>query len=495
MRLIGGMLSALEKRATAGVMVGSAPSLGGLRPATDASDKRFISKIILFGLAFALVAGFALVQFWPLIVKQYTSVKTSPETAESRVKEMPATTVAETGDSARETRTIAMAEFIDDRLSPIAFLQEDSAESAVLPAGGVEQDSVTLDERVRMIMSAAISDALHKWKLGPVVAKKEPSPVTTAGGTSEKVADKATSTASRNTVAKIPPAMPEKTVIAERMEKTEPVQGAKTQPRQKPASPPPAQQVAKIKPAPKPVVKPEAMAPVVTKPVARPPAPARRQAPSSTKQQPLDSASPKLQKSSQPLQQRDVAERHYRDGLTLLQNGRLAEAESTLRQALAERPAHAEARRALASLLTSNNRYFEAQILLREGVRLNPADSDQAQMLARIYLDQDMAEEAMQLLERGQAHSKNDAAYLALLGVAYQRVQRFAEASSAYQQALMHKPQEGRWWVGLGIALESGEEWRLAERAYSRALTTDNLPANLVPFTRQRLDSLNHYIN
>ena len=189
------------------------------------------------------------------------------------------------------------------------------------------------------------------------------------------------------------------------------------------------------------------------------------------------------------------AQQIYQLGLDYLSQGRIAEAEERFRTVLNIIPDDTKTVINLSQLLLQNGRIYDAQLVLENAYILIKDSSEISQLLARIYMDQERHADALTILESKKKLANRKPDYLALLGAAYQQAKNYDKASQAYQQALVQRPHEGRWWLGMGLALESNKKLTAAQRAYQRALGTDNLPPQLLPFTRKRKNIVTQALN
>jgi MSHA biogenesis protein MshN len=215
----------------------------------------------------------------------------------------------------------------------------------------------------------------------------------------------------------------------------------------------------------------------------------------------------KVEKTVKPLTPHEQAEAQYREAAALMRQGRAADAERTLKEALVTEPAHATARELLAGLLLQGGRANEARELLEQGVARNPKHGQFARLLARLYVDGGDEARAIELLERaveaatapslargprldpiGES-TPGDADTLAFLATLYQRAARHADAARRFAQALAVRPQEGRWWLGLAISQEAQLD-PAASDSYQRAVASPGLDPKLQQYARNRLGAI-----
>jgi MSHA biogenesis protein MshN len=188
-----------------------------------------------------------------------------------------------------------------------------------------------------------------------------------------------------------------------------------------------------------------------------------------------------------PVQQ---AENEYREAATLLNQGRLVEAQDGFRQALQHNPAHAGARQGLFGLLVDAKRGGEAEQVLKDGLKLNPNQPGFAMALARLQLDRGDAPAASETLQASAGSAQNSPDYLAFYAALLQRQSRHREAAEQYQAALRLAPQSGVWLMGLGISLQALDRHAEAQDAFRRAKASNTLNAELQAFVDQRLRQL-----
>ncbi len=188
-----------------------------------------------------------------------------------------------------------------------------------------------------------------------------------------------------------------------------------------------------------------------------------------------------------------VAERAghaYRRGAALVKEGRIAEAEVSLREALALDPGLAAARELLAVQLVRAARGPEAEELLRSSLEANPAQRGLALIYGRVLAERGATEAAVEALERALPAVELDPDYYGLLAALYQRLRRHGQAVAAYRAALRVAPGRGAWWLGLGLSLESLGERAAALQALEQARRVGGLSREVEAFVQRRLDAL-----
>ncbi len=176
-----------------------------------------------------------------------------------------------------------------------------------------------------------------------------------------------------------------------------------------------------------------------------------------------------VNKRIRPLNNEQRAEQTLRRGVGLLGQGRQAEAEQALREALQMDPRQLRARETLAALYFNSGRLSEAQALLAEGVRLSPRAAGLVQFYARLMADQGELDTALTALQRARPPLEENPDYHALLAALYQRAGRHEPAAWTYRQLLAQRGTQAAWWMGLGISLEALGDTAPALEAYVKA--------------------------
>jgi len=177
-----------------------------------------------------------------------------------------------------------------------------------------------------------------------------------------------------------------------------------------------------------------------------------------------------LSKRNRPRTADGDAESLFREGVGMLNQGRVTEAQQDFAAALKRQPTHEPARQALVSVLIDRSQLDEARRLLEEGLAINPAQAHFAAVLARIHVEQRNYTAAADVLNASREAGREDADYQVLLGAVLQRLGRHAEAAEALLIAVELKKQPAATWVALGVSLEASGKKAQAVEAYRRAL-------------------------
>lgn len=233
-------------------------------------------------------------------------------------------------------------------------------------------------------------------------------------------------------------------------------------------------------------------------PLISPPEPARAiaraprtPAPEPSAEKPtVTAAVPNIDKRVQQPSAAQLAEADYRDGTSLLHQGRLAEAQEKFRSALHQTPGHAGARQGLFGLLLDAKRMGEAEQVLREGLAVNSAQPGLAMALARMQVDRGDTAAAIETLHQSSASAMGRPEYIAFFAALLQRQGRHGEAVEHYQTALSLAPGSAIWSMGLGISLQALNRTHEARDAFRRAYAANALSPDLQAFVDQRLKQL-----
>jgi MSHA biogenesis protein MshN len=184
----------------------------------------------------------------------------------------------------------------------------------------------------------------------------------------------------------------------------------------------------------------------------------------------------------------------YRQALANLQQGRVAEAQSSLMQALEANPANQEARQTLAGLLLDNNRNDEARTIMAAGLAISPEQTNFRIALARLQVELGDKSGALNTLEQGLAYANDNADYQSFLATLLQRADRHDEAISHYNKAISINSGAANSLIGLGISLKATGKLENAQEAFTRAQSVASLSPELAQFIDQQLKQINQHL-
>jgi MSHA biogenesis protein MshN len=199
-----------------------------------------------------------------------------------------------------------------------------------------------------------------------------------------------------------------------------------------------------------------------------------------------------ITKQIRPDQQSD---NYYRQALSNLQQGRIAEAQDNLKLALEAKPSNQEARQTLAGLLLDNKRNDEAREVLAAGLAIAPEQTDFRMTLARLQVEDNNRAGALNTLKQGLAYAKNNADYQGFLATLLQRAERHEEAINYYMASLAINSGSPNALIGLGISLQAIGKLENAKEAFIRAQTNTSLSPELSVFVDLQLKQINLSIN
>jgi MSHA biogenesis protein MshN len=188
-----------------------------------------------------------------------------------------------------------------------------------------------------------------------------------------------------------------------------------------------------------------------------------------------------------PLQRSD---NFYKQGVSLAQQSRPADAQRALRQAIGANPENHPARQMLAGLLVDAGRNAEAVALLQDGLVLAPGHSGFTMALARLQVAAGTETQALATLEQGLPGAGDDPEYHAFYATLLQNQGRHAEAAQHYITALRSNPAMPFWLIGVGISLQAENKLPDAAEAFQRAINTGELSPQLTQFASQHLDQI-----
>lgn len=212
--------------------------------------------------------------------------------------------------------------------------------------------------------------------------------------------------------------------------------------------------------------------------------PLKREPKSAEVRRAAESPIAKQVRSQVPAEQADA---EYGLGVLAQREGRLDEAQTRYRMALAQQPLHGRAQLALANLFVEQKRYDEAEELLKAGAEQGSRRLPFAQSLARLKAERGDFAAALEVLQQQNAAGEGSAEYQGFVAALLNRLGRHAEAVTHYGDAARLAPNDGRWWAGLGIALDAAGKPDEAREAYRKARALPGLSAELVTHVESRL--------
>ena len=202
------------------------------------------------------------------------------------------------------------------------------------------------------------------------------------------------------------------------------------------------------------------------------------------------SEDPNIEKQVRPQTDRERAEDKFRQGMNALQNGRVAEAESALSEALRIDPMADNARQALLSMYVEAGRRDEAEKLLEDRLQVDHKHFGFAMALARLQLERGKNAEALATLQRSVSVGETNADYQAMFANALARVARHKEAAERFAVAARLAPRNPLWQMGLGMELRAESRNAEARAAFQRARELGGLNAQLTAYLDQQLREL-----
>lgn len=192
-------------------------------------------------------------------------------------------------------------------------------------------------------------------------------------------------------------------------------------------------------------------------------------------------------KSSTKLSAKQQVERANR----LIKKGRVAEAETLLRETIGQQPQNSlAARRLLATLYLSTGHSAKADDLLKQSLALSPKDVPLRKLQARSWIAAGQQEKVIKLLLPAKPVMSKDPEFYELLAGAYQQNANYPEAAQHYYQLLQSNNGVPRWWIGLGYSLEQSQRYVDARNAYSSAIQIPSIDSGLKHYAKQRIQAL-----
>ncbi|MCW8890104.1 MAG: tetratricopeptide repeat protein [Sedimenticola sp.] len=180
----------------------------------------------------------------------------------------------------------------------------------------------------------------------------------------------------------------------------------------------------------------------------------------------------------------------FQTAILHLNEGRLGDAESSLRHVLELDHQNHEARRYLGMLLLNAGDRSEFFSLLNEGLQIAPGHAPFVLLVGRAFIETGEQLKAISLLEQRLPATGNDVELLAMLGSLYQQAGQYATAIKTYRQLVAQQPDNARAVAGLAISLDATGEHEQALVLYRQVLDKQALPVEVSEYARQRVLSL-----
>jgi MSHA biogenesis protein MshN len=184
------------------------------------------------------------------------------------------------------------------------------------------------------------------------------------------------------------------------------------------------------------------------------------------------------------------AEELYAQARRALERGDDAAAEPLLSQALGANPKLHVAREALATLRIRQGRLDEAESTVRVGLDLDPSRPGYRKLVARLELARGRPGDAVAVLEREAPTLEQDVEYYGLLASAYQRIGRHDASARLYRDLMRVQPQEANWWAGYAMSRDAAGDVAGALVAYSQARQLGGLAPNVLEHINRRAAAL-----
>jgi len=174
----------------------------------------------------------------------------------------------------------------------------------------------------------------------------------------------------------------------------------------------------------------------------------------------------------------------------LIAEGRLTEAQISLKKALKTKPSNIALRELMISLLLRSGREQEASEQIDQALSYAPLKEDLILLKARGLLIEQKQTEVISLLEKQMANKKAGVKTLAMLAPLYQQTSAFDSSVNAYKQLVTLSPNEASYWAGLAIGLEAVSNPVQAKQAYGQALKVGGLSSSLREYAVKRIQQL-----
>jgi tetratricopeptide (TPR) repeat protein len=168
--------------------------------------------------------------------------------------------------------------------------------------------------------------------------------------------------------------------------------------------------------------------------------------------------------------QRDPKQAALTRAENALGEGRMEEAEKTLRELLADDPDNVKALKLLATIAIEASRFKPARKLLERAVSIEPGFVPGWNELANLYMKQDRYDEALEAAQRAIELDPQMVQARVVLGNILTRAQRHEESLEAYREALKISPRAGGALSGMGHVLKTIGRQQESIEAYRQCI-------------------------
>lgn len=167
------------------------------------------------------------------------------------------------------------------------------------------------------------------------------------------------------------------------------------------------------------------------------------------------------------------SEEYEKQGLTLLNSERPAEALEVFAEGMRRFPGDADLTMGAAMAHLGMGDFVHATEILEHLSVTHPGSAETLQALAESYLARGMVGEAVRAADQAAAGAKDDARQLSRLGRSFYSRRRYREALPFYELAAEASPEWSETWFGLGACQWALKQAASAEAALRRAVQLD----------------------
>ncbi len=150
-------------------------------------------------------------------------------------------------------------------------------------------------------------------------------------------------------------------------------------------------------------------------------------------------------------------------------------------------PENYAASKKLAAMLFAQGRLAQAEQTLLNALAISSEYPDLRLMLARLYFQQDQADRALTTLNGAEVSAELYPEYIAFRASLAESGGHFSQARHDYQTLAVSQPNEAKWWLGLAISDERVGNKEAALQSYNRAKALNQLSVQVDEFVQQRI--------